>query len=127
MTSFYLLRANSVVFAVAGQIRALGLAWPVFIVSCGTAWPEIGVPETAAGAFVRGSDRAEREAAFRLDAIAYGHSITRKYKWYESEFARRMVETPAFEITRTLITNAHYAAFIKATGHRSPNVDRQTW
>jgi formylglycine-generating enzyme required for sulfatase activity len=109
---------------------ALGLAWPVFIVSCGTARPEIGVPETiviAAGVFVRGSDRAEREAAYRLDAIAYGHSITRKYKWYESEFARRRVETLAFEITRTLITNAHYAAFIQATGHRSPNFDRQTW
>ena len=30
-------------------------------------------------------------------------------------------------ITRTLITNAHYAAFIQATGHRSLNVDRQTW
>jgi len=50
-------------------------------VSCGTAWPEIIVPETiviAVGAFVRGSDRAEREAAYRLDAVVYGHSITRK-------------------------------------------------
>ena len=115
------------VFAVAGQIRALGLAWPVFIMSCGTVWPEIGVPETiviAAGAFVRGSDRADREAADRLDAIAYGHSITRKNKWYESEFSRRRVKTPAFEITWTLITKAHYAVFIQATGHRSPNVDR---
>ena len=67
--------------------RTIGLAWPVFIVSCGTTWPEVRVPETiviAAGAFVRGSDRAERKAAYRLDAIAYGHSITRKNNWYES-------------------------------------------
>ena len=71
------------VFAVDGRIRGPGLAWPVFIVSCGTAWPEIGVPENiviAAGAFVRGSDRTEREAAYRLDAIAYGHRITLKNK-----------------------------------------------
>ena len=116
------------VFAVVGQIRALGLAWPEFIVSCGTAKPEIIVPETiviVAGAFVRGSDRAEREAADHLDEVAYGHSMPRKT--YESEVARRRVEPPAFEITRTLITNAHYAAFIQATGLRSLNVDRQTW
>ena len=118
------------VFAVARKMRALGLALPLFIVSCGTAWPEIAVPETigiAAGAFIRGSDRAEREAAYRLDEIAYGHSITRKNKWYESEFARGPLETHAFEITRTLITNRQYAAFIRATGHRSPDVDRKTW
>ncbi len=117
-------------FAVAGKMRTLGLAFPVFIISCGPAWPEDGVPETigiAAGIFVRGSDRAEREAAYGLDERAYGHSITRKNKWYESEFARETLEVPAFEITRTLITNRQYAAFIDATGQRSPNVDRKTW
>ena len=78
-------------FAVTGRMRAIGLALPVFVACCGTAWPEISLPETiaiAAGAFVRGSDRAEREAAYRLDEIAYGHGITRKNRWYESEFAR---------------------------------------
>jgi formylglycine-generating enzyme required for sulfatase activity len=117
-------------FAPARNIRAFGLALPLFIACWGTAWSQDGVPETieiGAGAFVRGSDRAEREAAYGLDEKAYGHSVTRKNKWYESEFARETLEIPAFEITRTLITNAHYAAFIRATGHRRPTVDRATW
>lgn len=84
----------------------------------------INVP---AGAFIRGSDRAEREAAYRLDEAAYGHSVTRKNRWYESEFERGSVTLPAYEITKTLVTNAQYAAFVQATGHRVPDVDPTTW
>ena len=36
--------------------------------------PLLAIP---AGAFVMGSDEAEREAAYGLDEAAYGHSITR--------------------------------------------------
>jgi formylglycine-generating enzyme required for sulfatase activity len=84
----------------------------------------INVPE---GAFIQGSDRAEREAAYRLDEAAYGHSTTRKNKWYESEPARRRIKLPTFNIMRTLVTNSLYARFIAATGHRAPDVDRKTW
>lgn len=80
-----------------------------------------------AGPFVRGSDRAEREAAYRLDEAAYGHSVTRKNRWYESEFKRGPATLPAFEITKTLVTNAQYVAFVVATGHRAPDVDQATW
>lgn len=80
-----------------------------------------------AGPFIQGSDRAEREAAYRLDEAAYGHSVTRKNKWYESEPARRTVNLPAFHIMRTPVTNALYARFIESTGHRAPDVDRKTW
>ncbi|MEM7634883.1 MAG: SUMF1/EgtB/PvdO family nonheme iron enzyme [Pseudomonadota bacterium] len=80
-----------------------------------------------AGPFIQGSDRAEREAAYRLDEAAYGHSVTRKNKWYESEPDRRTVNLPAFHIMRTPVTNALYARFIEATGHRAPDVDRKTW
>lgn len=80
-----------------------------------------------AGPFIRGSDRAEREAAYHLDEAAYGHSVTRKNRWYESEFKRATVTLPAFEITKTLVTNAQYALFVAATGHRAPDVDQATW
>ena len=87
-------------------------------------------PETidiAAGPFITGSDRAEREAAYRLDEAAYGHSRTRQWKWYEDEGDRRQVSVDAFAIMRHLVTNAEYAAFIVATGHRAPDVDPRTW
>jgi formylglycine-generating enzyme required for sulfatase activity len=90
----------------------------------------VEAPETVAvpaGAFIQGSDRAERDAAYRLDEAAYGHSITRQNRWYEHEPPRRSVETAAFEITRTAITNRLYAAFVAATGHPAPDVDAETW
>ncbi len=80
-----------------------------------------------AGSFIAGSDAAEREAAYRLDEAAYGHSITRQNRWYERERPRGAVATGAYMITRTPITNAQYAAFVAATGHRVPDVDRKTW
>jgi formylglycine-generating enzyme required for sulfatase activity len=114
----------------AGFLWAAGLAMSVFAPGCSTASSGVTAPETveiAAGSFIRGSDRAEREAAYRLDEKAYGHSITRKNQWYESEFKRTSLNIPAFKITKTLITNRQYAAFVKATGHRAPDVDRKTW
>jgi toxoflavin biosynthesis protein ToxD len=91
------------------------------------AQPVPEVIEIPAGPFIRGSDAAEREAAYRLDERAYGHSVTRERGWYDDEGKRRTVTLPAFSITRTLITNRHYRAFVRATGHRAPDVDRATW
>ena len=91
---------------------------------------DIGIPATvavSAGYFIAGSDRAEREAAYRLDEAAYGHRRTREGRWYESERARGERETSAYAITATLITNAAYAAFVAATGHPAPGVDAATW
>jgi len=87
-------------------------------------------PETVAipaGAFVIGSDRAEREAAYRLDEAAYGHGRTRAQVWYENEPERQPAMTGAYGITRTPITNAQYAEFVAATGHPAPDVDPATW
>jgi formylglycine-generating enzyme required for sulfatase activity len=89
--------------------------------------PEPALVAVPAGPYIRGSDRAEREAAYLLDEAAYGHDRTRTGKWYENEPARQTAELPAFEIARSPITNAQYAAFVAATGHRVPEVDAATW
>ena len=102
-----------------------------FLTVVGSAVPQgILIPEVVAipaGPFIAGSDRAERESAYRLDQTAYGHSVTRKQGWYEHERDRAEAVTGAYSITRTLVTNAQYGSFVAATGHRAPDVDRQTW
>ncbi len=112
-----------------------GLAWCAVLVltvaGAGTAargqsyLPEAVAVET--GPFVAGSDRAEREAAYRLDEEAYGHDATRRQGWYEGERPRGVARTGAYHITRTPITNRQYAAFIAATGHPAPDVEPDTW
>lgn len=81
----------------------------------------------AAGPFIAGSDGTEREAAYVLDEAAYGHNRTRKFGWYDRERERATLHLPAFEITRTPITNGQYAAFVRDTGHPAPDVDAATW
>lgn len=82
------------------------------------------IPE---GSFIFGSDEAEREMGYRLDEAAYGHSRTREWGWYDREFPRQERTLPAFEITRTQITNAQYALFLRETGHPAPAVGEAEW
>ena len=113
---------KAVVFSVA-LVVVPGVAFPAVP-------DEAAVPPTlniSAGPFITGSDRAEREAAYRLDETAYGHGRTREWGWYESEPARHMVETAAYAITVTPITNDQYAAFTAASRHPVPDVDAKTW
>lgn len=80
-----------------------------------------------AGPFIAGSDRAERETAYRLDEAAYGHSLTRQNRWYDGEGERRSVTLPSFQITKDLVTNALYARFVAETGYRAPDVTPSEW
>ncbi len=115
-------RATCLLFAAACSV-AVFAAQPAR--AAGIAPPEI--IEVPAGDFIRGSDRAEREAAYQLDAAAYGHNKTREWQWYESEAARTTVALPAFKITRDLITNRLYARFVADTGHPPPDVSADVW
>ena len=114
-----------------GALRSSAVILAVVI--CGAfaqAQDDIAVPgviDVPAGSYITGSDAAEREAAYRLDERENGHSVTRKQGWYDDEAPRRRATLPAFSIARTLITNRQYLAFIKATGHRAPDVDTRTW
>ena len=89
--------------------------------------PVPALVEVPAGPFIAGSDAAEREYGYRLDEAAYGHSRTRELGWYDRERPRGPHSLERFSIARTLTTNAQYAAFVNATGHRAPDVDAETW
>ncbi len=109
--------------ATAGLTMALILAGQDLM--AGPAAPEtIAIP---AGPFIAGSDQTEREAGYALDEAAYGHSRTREWGWYDDERPRASHDLPGFVITRNLITNSQYAAFIAATKHPAPDVDKRTW
>lgn len=81
----------------------------------------------AAGAFIRGSDRIEKEFAYKLDEKAYGHSLTREGGWYENEYERDQFTVADFSVTKTLITNRDYSFFINETGHPAPTIKEKTW
>lgn len=111
-------------------VSAMSISATAVLAASDSVDPSGAVPltiEIPAGPFVSGSDRAEREAAYRLDEAAYGHDRTRRGRWYEGEGRRRTVELPAFAITRTPITNAEYAEFVATTGRSAPDVDPGTW
>ena len=112
------------------KLRTLPISLMFFIACRAAAAADLEVPETIlvpAGPVIIGSDRAEREFAYRLDEAAYGHSRTREWLWYENEPRRQKKATRSFRITKTPITNAQYAAFVAATGHPAPDVNAVEW
>ncbi len=113
--------------AVLGTIASSLLFASVLVFADGKVPSPLAVVPVAAGAFISGSDRAEREAGYRLDETAYGHSVTRDQKWYESVGKRQTIVLPAFAIGVNLVSNAQFAEFIADTGHPAPDVDRETW
>jgi formylglycine-generating enzyme required for sulfatase activity len=89
-----------------------------------------GIPdvvEIPAGTFIAGSDAQEREAAYRLDAAAYGHERTREWGWYDDERPTQILTLPAYYITRAPISNSQYHHFVAATGYPAPDVTEQDW
>lgn len=84
-----------------------------------------------AGEFIAGSDQAERDYAYQISAVAAAASSDqipqveqrlRNVGWFDQEPPRRVEALPAFCLSRNLITNAEYQAFVSATGHRSPGI-----
>ena len=109
-----LMLATSAVDAAANPGKDHGLPIPELV-------------QIPAGDFILGSSSAAREAAYQLDETAYGHSVTRRQRWYAAERSRTRRHIEAYSITRTPITNFQYAAFINATGRAAPDVERSTW
>lgn len=89
--------------------------------------PGLDVIEIPAGTFLAGSTPEERERAYQLDEAAYGHSRTRERGWYNDDDDLHEVYLDTYWITKNLITNAQYQMFVEATGHRVPDIDKETW
>ena len=117
--------ARATALLILGLAVAGGMACSQRLAAQDSARPPevIAIPK---GAFVMGSTGQEKERAYKLDQTAYGHDRTRQWGWYDNEIEAQNVYLPAYRITRNLITNADYALFVKATGHRVPDVDQET-
>ncbi|NJL01553.1 MAG: formylglycine-generating enzyme family protein [Spirulinaceae cyanobacterium SM2_1_0] len=85
----------------------------------------------AGGAFILGSDRAERDYAYQISAeadarepaeVAPRLASLRQRRWFEREPERQTRQLPGFCFGRHLVTNADYQAFIQATDHRAPGI-----
>lgn len=97
---------------------------------------QAGFIYVAAGEFIAGSDRIERDYAYRLSAEALGdnpeavnraETQLRDRRWFEGERPQNRPEQPAFCITRNLITQAEYQEFVQATGHRAPYISEMEY
>lgn len=95
-----------------------------------------GFAYVAAGDFIAGSDRTEREYAYRISAEGFADSPAdvaaaeagyRRRGWFDREPEQRTVNLPAFCMSENLITNVDYQVFVRATGHRSPGISAEDY
>ena len=80
-----------------------------------------------AGEFLSGSTRQERDKAYSLDEVAYGHSVTRTQRWYESEHKLQTRSLPQYSIMKTPVTRCEFAHFLADTDHPSPQIGQSAW
>ena len=83
------------------------------------------------GEFEMGSDRAERDYAYRIsaeaiadapDAQAQAEKSLRSKGWFDREANRETVSLSAFCMARSPVTQQAYQAFVEATGHPAPTI-----
>lgn len=85
------------------------------------------VVEIPTGWFWQGSDAVERQYAYKIDEQVYGHDTSRRNRLYDIEDEKWRVHLLSYHITRTPVTNAQYAAFIKETGYPPPAISKDEW
>ncbi|MBP0016060.1 MAG: SUMF1/EgtB/PvdO family nonheme iron enzyme [Cyanobacteria bacterium SBLK] len=100
---------------------------------CGDDGEFILIPE---GEFISGSDRAERDYAYQISAIAAAKNavdipreeeLLRQKRWFDGESDRKKTQLPAFCMRRNLITNEDYRVFVMETGYRSPEISESEY
>jgi toxoflavin biosynthesis protein ToxD len=84
-----------------------------------------------AGKFIQGSDRAERDYAYRISAEAIGKTPAgieqaeqklRQTGWFDEESDRQTKSLSSYCISRNLVTNQEYQEFIQATNYPTPGI-----
>ena len=88
------------------------------------------------GDFIAGSDRTERDYAYRISAEGFANSPEdvaaaeagyRQRRWFELEPDSHTASLPSFCMGQDLITNADYQTFVQATGHRPPGISAEDY
>ncbi len=83
------------------------------------------------GEFLWGSDRTQKDYAYRISAEGAADSSEdavrieasyRKTGWFDAEPDQETADLPAFCLAQNLITNEDYQAFVQATGHEHPGI-----
>ena len=83
------------------------------------------------GEFISGSDRTERDFAYRISAAAIANTPEnieiaeqklRQTGWFNRESDRQTRSISSYCISRNLVTNQEYLEFIQATNHQTPGI-----
>lgn len=97
---------------------------------------QAGFAFVGGGDFLMGSDRTEREYAYRISAEGFADSPAevaeaeagyRRQGWFDREPERQTVNLPSFCLSQNLTTNLDYQIFVRATGHRSPGISAEDY
>lgn len=83
--------------------------------------------QIAAGAYQKGSSKAEREKAYQAYKETAGSDSARKYGWFDTEADAQTASLPAFLFDKHPVTHAAYAEFVRATGVAAPKISEADW
>lgn len=95
-----------------------------------------GFAFVSAGDFIAGSDRTEKEYAYRISAEGFADSAAdvaaaeagyRKQGWFDREPEQRTETLPAFCMSENLVTNIDYQVFVRATGYQAPGISAEDY
>ncbi|NEQ96222.1 MAG: formylglycine-generating enzyme family protein [Cyanothece sp. SIO2G6] len=88
------------------------------------------------GPFLYGSDRPQRDYAYQIsaaavastpDAINQAEQRLRRQRWFDREPQQQEKTLPGFCLSRNLVTNADYQAFVQATNHPVPFISEDDY
>ncbi|MDJ0590946.1 MAG: SUMF1/EgtB/PvdO family nonheme iron enzyme [Pleurocapsa sp. MO_226.B13] len=88
------------------------------------------------GEFILGSDRTERDFAYKISALSIADTAAgvkkaeqklRRTGWFEGETDRQTSSLPGFCLSRNLVTNQEYQQFVRATNHRPPGISEKEY